>query len=245
MDRRRISRIAHSDHPVAAPLDDASVRGLLDRALRRGDERVLDLGCGEGAWLLRALAGHPEVTAEGVDTDAAALAKAARTAADLDVAGRLVLHEQDARRHTSASPFDLVLSVGATHAFGGLSATLSAVREHLAPSGHVLVGDGFWEQEPAPALVEMLGDFDDLATTVDRVVADGWTPVHGHISTRQELDAYEWSWTGSLAAWALDHPTDPDSGQALDAAARHRTEWLHGYRGTFGFVTLLLRRTTA
>lgn len=90
----------------------------------------------------------------------------------------------------------------------------------------------------------MLGDFTDLATTVDRVVADGWVPVYGHVSTRHELDAYEWDWTGTLASWALDHPDDPDSPHALAAAATHREEWLRVYRESFGFVCLVLRSTT-
>ena len=68
-----------------------------------------------------------------------------------------------------------------------------------------------WEREPSQEAVEMLGHFTDLATTMERVVADGWTPLHGHVSTRQELDDYEWAWTGSLARWALIHRADPDS----------------------------------
>jgi precorrin-6B methylase 2 len=54
MDRQLISALAHADHPVAAPLTDESVRRLLDHAIRRGDERLLDLGCGGGAWHIRA-----------------------------------------------------------------------------------------------------------------------------------------------------------------------------------------------
>jgi hypothetical protein len=75
------------------------------------------------------------------------------------------------------------------------------------------------------------------------VVADGWTPVYGHVSTLAEWDAYEWSWTGSLAQWALDHPDHPDHEQALQASAAHRGSWLNGYRGVLGFVVLLLRPT--
>ncbi|MEU1617094.1 class I SAM-dependent methyltransferase [Streptomyces sp. NPDC005722] len=245
MERRRISRIAHTHHPIAAPLDDAVVRHLLGRALRRGDERVLDLGCGEGAWLLRALDGRPKVTAEGVDLDTGALEKAAREATALGVGDRLTLHEGDAGGFAPPYLFDVVLSVGAAHAFGGLLPTLAAAREHLAPGGTVLIGDGFWEREPTQDVVDMLGEYEDLPSTVDRIVADGWTPVLAHVSSIREWDDYEWSWTGSLAEWALDHPGDPDSGAALEAAAVHRAEWLHGYRGTFGFVTLLLRRTTS
>ncbi|MEU5015880.1 methyltransferase domain-containing protein [Streptomyces angustmyceticus] len=244
MNREQISRLAHAHHPVKAPLDDDSVRRLLEHGLPHGNERVLDLGCGGGEWLLRALDLHPHLHAEGIDLSADDLAQAGRTATGRGVQERLVLHHQDAGTFSSPHPFDLVLSVGATHAFGGLLPTLAAVREHLAPGGRVLIGEGFWDREPSPEAVEMLGDFDDLATTVDRIVADGWTPVYGHVSTRGELDAYEWSCWGSLASWALDHPDDPDSAHVLETAGTRRTEWLRVYRDTWGFVCLVLRRTS-
>ncbi|GHB58239.1 SAM-dependent methyltransferase [Streptomyces viridiviolaceus] len=243
MDRQTISRLAHADHPIAAPLDDDSVRRLLARGLPRGDERVLDLGCGGGEWLLRALTTYPRLRAEGVDISEEALAHARRAADRLGVGDRLTLHHQDAARLVTAQGFDLVLCVGATHAFGGLPATLAAAREHLAPGGRVLIGDGYWERDPSPEAVDMLGDLADLPATLDLVTADGWTPVHGHLSTRRELDDYEWAWTGSLAAWALDHPADPDSAQALEAAATHRDQWLRVYRDVLGFVCLVLRPT--
>ncbi|MFF8913095.1 SAM-dependent methyltransferase [Streptomyces sp. NPDC015032] len=243
MNREQMSRIAHANHPIKSPLDDDSVRQLLRCAVPRGDERLLDLGCGGGEWLLRALAAHPHLRAEGVDVSEDALGQAREAASRLGVQDRLVLHHQEAARFSSARPFDVVLSVGATHAFGGLLPTLAAAREHLAPGGRVLIGEGFWERTPSPEAVEMLGDFTDLATTVDRVVADGWTPVHGHVSTRRELDDYEWACWGSLASWALDHPADPDSADVLDTAALRRTEWLRVYRDTWGFVGLVLRRT--
>lgn len=244
MDREMISRLSRTDHPINSPLDDASVRRLLDRTVVRGDERVLDLGCGEAAWLLRTLAAHPDVTAEGIDNSAQALAKARKEAADLGVEQRLVLHHQDAREFASPQPFDAVLSVGATHAFGGLLPTLDAALRYLVPGGRVLVGDAYWECEPTTEAREMLGEYEDLATTMDRVVAHGWTPVFGHISTRQELDDFEWCWTGSLATWALDHPEDPDSAEVLAVASTHRSQWLHSYRDSFGFITLVLRRTS-
>ncbi|MEU7892724.1 class I SAM-dependent methyltransferase [Nonomuraea sp. NPDC049152] len=244
MNRELISRLAHAHHPIAAPLNDESVHRLLQRALPRGDERALDLGCGGGEWLLRALAAHPDVRAEGVDTSEAALTHARKAASDLGVQDRLILHHQAAEDFPAAHAFDLVLSVGAVHAFGGLTPTLAAAREHLAPGGRVLIGDGYWEREPSQEAVEMLGDSMDLPATVDRVVAEGWTPVYGHISAREELDAYEWAWTGSLASWALDNPGDPDSPEALEVATNHRKEWLRTYRDTWGFVTLVLRRTS-
>lgn len=244
MSREQISGIAHADHPIKSPLDDDSVRGLLERGLPRGDERVLDLGCGTAEWLLRALATRPDLHAEGVDVSEVALTQARRTATRLGVDERLVLHHQEAADFVSAQPFDLVISIGATHAFGGLLPTLAAARRHLAPGGRVLIGESFWDRTPSPEAVEMFGDLDDLATTVDRVVADGWTPVHGHVSTRRELDDYEWACWGSLAAWALDHPADPAAAQVLETADAQRSQWLHGYRDSFGFLCLVLRRTS-
>ncbi|MBT2447762.1 class I SAM-dependent methyltransferase [Streptomyces sp. ISL-43] len=243
MSREQISGIAHADHPIKAPLDDDSVSRLLERGLPRGDERVLDLGCGTAEWLLRALATRPHLHAEGVDVSEVALTQARQAASELGVDERLVLHHQEAADFVSAQPFDLVVSVGATHAFGGLLPTLAAARKHLAPGGRVLIGESFWDRAPSPEVIEMFGDLDDLATTVDHVVADGWTPVHGHVSTRGELDAYEWACWGSLASWALDHPADPAGAQVLETATAQRSQWLHGYRDSFGFLCLVLRQT--
>ncbi|WP_225840354.1 cyclopropane-fatty-acyl-phospholipid synthase family protein [Streptomyces sp. NK08204] len=243
MNREEISRIAHAEHPIKSPLDDDSVGRLLERGLPRGDEHVLDLGCGAGEWLLRALATRPHLHAEGVDISEDALAQAATAAIGLGVQERLVLHHRKAEDFVSEEPFDVVLSFGATHAFGGLLPTLAAARRHLAPGGRVLLGEGFWDRPPSQEAIEMLGDFTDLATTVERVVADGWTPVHGHISTRRELDDYEWACWGSLAAWALDHPADPDSTHVLETATTRRREWLRVYRESWGFVSLVLRQT--
>ncbi|WP_030774175.1 SAM-dependent methyltransferase [Streptomyces sp. NRRL F-2664] len=244
MSPEEISGIAHAGHPIKAPLDDESVGRLLGHGLPRGDERVLDLGCGTAEWLLRALATRPDLLCEGVDVSEVALRQAGRAASELGFAERLVLHRREAADFVSPQPFDLVISVGATHAFGGLLPTLAAARKHLAPGGRVLIGESFWDRPPSPEAVEAFGDLDDLATTVDRIVADGWTPVHGHVSTRAELDAYEWACWGSLAAWALDRPDDAAAAQVLETANARRTQWLRGYRDSFGFVCLVLRRTS-
>ncbi|MGK5531241.1 SAM-dependent methyltransferase [Streptomyces sp. URMC 129] len=243
--------ITHAEHPVAAPLHDDAVAALLDAALAHvpGGGRLLDLGCGEAPWLLRALATRPSARAVGVDLSADTLASAAGAAKRLGVAGRLELRQTSAGEYAPGDPFDAVLCVGATHAFGGLLPALAAVGRHLAPGGCAVVGEGFWERGPTPAALAELDadpdDYADLATTVDRVVDAGWAPVHGHISSLAEWDAYEWRWTGSLTRWALDRPGHPDAPAARETVTAHRAAWLRGYRGVLGFVTLVLRRDEA
>ena len=245
LDRRQLSAIAHTDHPIAAPLSDEAVDRLLGRALGAGRRYLLDLGCGAGHWLLRAASGRPEVSGLGIDLDAGAIARGRDAVRAAGLAGRVELRVGDASTFSADRPFDCALSVGAAHAFGGLLPTLEGVRAHLCEAATVVVGDGFWEREPTDEVLAIgfeRAEFADLATTVDRVVAAGWAPIYGHVSTSAEWDDYEWSWSGSVTQWGLDNVGSAGAVEALEAGQRHRGEWLRGYRGVLGFVTLVLRR---
>ena len=176
IDRQRLSSVAHSHHPIAAPVSGVSVNRILRRADRRPAARILDLGCGEAAWALQALTHYPDGHADGI----------------------------------------------------------------------LLAGEGFWQVPPTPAALAALDavpeDFTDLAGLVDVAERAGWTPVYAHVSDAAEWDNYEWSWVGSLTEWALDNPGHPDAAAAGTLAREHREQWLRGYRGVLGFVTLVLRR---
>jgi SAM-dependent methyltransferase len=240
--------ITHADHPIAAPLAEPSVAQVLDRAMRGLERpRLLDLGCGEGAWLNRALSARPDATAVGVDLDPVGLERGRAEAAHRAVADRLELIAGDAAEHVPDRPFDVVLSVGASHAFGGTLPALRAAGERTAPCGALVFGEVFWEREPDEAALTALGEERDSYHSLDgllgAVAAEGWLPVYGHVSSLPEWDDYEWNWTGALTRWALDRPEHPESAAALETAAGHRAAWLGGYRGTLGFVTLVLRRS--
>ena len=242
MDRSELSGIAHAHHRVAAPVSRANVRTLVDRLVLPEGGRAVDLGCGHGVWLTELLAAHPTLTGVGLDLDLPADAVAGGR--DRGVGDRVRWEQGDAAGW-SGGAFDVVLCVGATHAFGGLDGTLAAVRRHLRTGGQVLLGDGVWEGPPSVAAQEALGDWPggltDLAGFLDRALAHGFEPGYGHVSTLEEWDDYEFSWTGSLVAWALrDAGTSEDREQALAAAREHREAWVRGWRRELGFVTVLL-----
>lgn len=247
MDRQRLSSIAHSHHPIAAPIFGVNVNRLLRRADRRPAARILDLGCGEAAWALQALAFHPDGHADCVDVSLCALERAAAAAAERGLADRLALHERDARTYVPDGDYDLVLCVGSTHVFDGFAGTLQMAGRHVNPDGILLIGEGFWQVPPTPRALAALDatpeSFTDLAGLVDVAERAGWTPVYAHVSDAAEWDNYEWSWTGSLTEWALDNPGHPDAAEALTVAREHRDQWLRGYRNVLGFATLVLRRT--
>lgn len=241
MDRQLLSAIAHRDHPIAAPVSAGNLDRLLRRAALPEGARILDLGCGAGEWSLRALELVPSAGADGVDISPHAVASANEAAVGRGLADRLTLHTMPADAFTPAQPYDLALCVGSTHAFGGLAETMEALARFVRPGGLALVGEGYWERPPAPEVAEAVGEYPDLAGTVELAESKGWLTVYAHVSDLAEWDEYEWSWTGTLARWAADNP-GPDGEQALAVMREHRDLWLGGYRGTLGFVTLLLRR---
>jgi SAM-dependent methyltransferase len=247
VDRQRLSSIAHSHHPIAAPIFGVNVNRLLRRADRRPAARILDLGCGEAAWALQALAHYPDGHADGVDVSRYALERAAQAAAERGLADRLTLHERDARTYVPDGDYDLVLCVGSTHVFDGIDGTLQMAGRHVSGEGILVVGEGFWQVPPTAQALAALDatpqDFTDLAGLVDAAERAGWTPVYAHVSDAAEWDNYEWSWIGSLTEWAIDNPGHPDAADALTLARNHRDQWLRGYRNVLGFATMVLRRT--
>ncbi|MDG4801960.1 class I SAM-dependent methyltransferase [Micromonospora sp. WMMD980] len=246
MDRQRLSSIAHSHHPIAAPVSGVNVNRLLRRADRRPAARILDLGCGQAAWAMQALAHYPDGHADGVDTSGPALERAAAAAEARGLADRLTLHERDARGYVPDGDYDLVLCVGSTHVFDGVAGTLKAAGRHVHPDGILMLGEGFWQAPPTPEALAALdadpADHTDLAGLVDVVEQAGWTPIYAHVSDTAEWDNYEWSWIGSLTEWALDNPGHPNAAEALAVAREHRDQWLRGYRNLLGFATMVLRR---
>ena len=242
VDRSEIFDIAHRRHPIAAPVAPERMRDLVGWLSPPAGGRAVDLGCGEGEWLQELLLAQPGLTGAGVDHMLPATA-AARTA-QRGLSDRVRWIETDAATWSDGL-FDVVLCVGASHAFGALGDMLTAVRRHLRPGGQALVGDTIWEGIPSAAALAALevsaGDFPDLAGQVRTIREHGFEPSYGHTSTVAEWDDYEFSWTGSLVDWALrEAPTTGDRDQALAAAREHREGWLGGWRRQLGFATLVL-----
>jgi SAM-dependent methyltransferase len=124
---------------------------LLDQLCLRGDERILDMGCGRGAVLLMAAQHLTTGRAVGVDlwrsTDQSGNSAEAtqRNAVAEEVADRVELHTADMTALPFAdNSFDLVLSSLAIHNINGRAGREKAISEAvrvLRPGGRLMIVD--------------------------------------------------------------------------------------------------------
>ncbi len=124
---------------------------ILDQLNLRGDERILDMGCGRGAVLLLAAQYLTTGRAVGVDLwrrfDQSGNSSEAtrRNAMAEGVAERVELHDGDMRALPfDDNSFDLVLSSLAIHNISGSAGREQAIREAvrvLRPGGRLLISD--------------------------------------------------------------------------------------------------------
>jgi len=137
---------------------------MLDSIPWRGDEQVLDIGCGRGLMLLGAAKRLKTGKAHGLDiwrNEGGAGNEAALTLANAQaegVAEKIELHTADARQLPFPdSAFDVVLSSWVLHKMTDSDDRVRAVREAarvLKPGGRIVLTDARYAEEYAATLAE-------------------------------------------------------------------------------------------
>lgn len=175
------------------PLSEEHAALLLKRLEIRPQARVVDLGCGWGELLTRAVAaGGAECQGVGVDTDSALLARGRALAAEKGLADRIEFLNQEAGGWKQ--PADRLLCVGASHAWGDIQTALMALTEVVRPGGRVLFGDGCWTRAPdsAGGAWALFGDsVRELDEIVGAAQTAGWRVIHLSTADQREWDEFE------------------------------------------------------
>ncbi len=227
--------------PLSADRADRLIEGLdLSPA-----DRVLEVGCGQGALLLR-LVRRWRCAAIGIDLDAAAVKAAQARASQAELA--VDFRCGDAKM-MAIPQVDLAVCIGATHAYGrGARAwenTLRVFSRLVRPGGSMLIGEGFWASPPTPEYLTFLGDSPGIEKTHHENIASaralGLLLQHAEVSSRDEWDAFEDAHHQAIERAAAAQPED----DALQLRRLQRQTWREGYRrwgrSTMGFGFYLLR----
>jgi SAM-dependent methyltransferase len=227
-----------------SPLSGERAALLLAEAEPAAGARVVDLGCGWGELLLRALEATPGATGDGVDNAASALARGRRNAEARGLADRVTFHEAAAASWPKTG-YDLAICIGATHAWPGRTGeALEALRRTVGPGGRVILGEGYWERTPSQAALDGLGaepdEFGSLADLVDQAAASRFRPLLISTASRDEWEVFESRYAGATERWLLANPDHPDATKVRTAVEAHRGGWLRGYRDELGFAYLVL-----
>ena len=111
----------------------------------------MDAGCGTASSVARRARRRPGF---GVERNPKCIAAARQSAAARTLASRCEFHVVDANEFEVArGAFDAGICIGSTHAFGAGDAaypnTIARLQQWVRPGGCVLLGEGYWKQEPA------------------------------------------------------------------------------------------------
>jgi SAM-dependent methyltransferase len=244
VDRDRASAIAHTGIAIGNPVPAAVLDRFIGECALSPDDRILDVGCGRGELLLRAV----ELTgcaAVGIDRSSRQIAIARSEAQRRIPNAEVTFHEADASAiRLDMQTLRLVACVGSTHAYGGLANALPELARFLGPTGRLLIGDGYWTQPPTPtylagwgATADELPDLAGLRASFERnrlKISDEY------LVTPADWDAYEEPWLANLDAHARANPDDPDSAEMLEWANEARARRSLG-PGVLGFALVLAR----
>lgn len=224
-----------------APLSEDHASLLLNRLGVSPGDSVIDLGCGWGELLLRAVAPVVSATGVGVDTDRSALRRGRDASAAAGLADRVTFSAAD----TSGWEIhgDRIICVGASHAWGGTREALGALGGLLRPHGRVLFGDGYWERAPGEAATAMFGaEVLALPDLVDTALALGWRVMHLSTADQREWDDFESTWRAGRQEWLLAHPDDRRADQTCEKIDSQLRDYIGVYRNVLGFAYLILER---
>ncbi len=232
-DTRDLRRAGSVAVEVNAPMGTARRESCVDWLSDRGASSVADLGCGHGRLLVQMAQAQPDLRGTGVDMDEVAIADARSHAGVLGVDQRVAFEVGDAARWSGEA--DAVVVIGVSHVFGGTARMLSHLTGLVTPQegGVALIGASVWAARPDRWARETFGELLRPDDMVDQAEAEGWTVDDLDLSTMQEWDDFEDTWTAGVEAVGTP--------QAL-AFANERRKESKRYRGTLGFAWLQLVR---
>lgn len=225
------------------PLSFEKAGRLMDAMSLTAKDRVLDVGCGRGEFLIR-LVEATNAHGLGIDINADLIQAAQDQAAKRVSQDRIEFRAEDAKDVSlDSDQFDAALCLGSTHAFGeGYAAypnALKALASAVRPGGQLLIGEGYWKKAPNLEYLELLGEpvgiYHDHAQNIALAERAGLIPLYAAVSNEEEWDHFEWSHRMRFERMAAENPDDLAAADKLTAIRKWHAGYLRWGRSTMGF----------
>lgn len=247
MDRWKFFDITHREHVFCNPMSVEKFEELIALLRLRPGDRVLDIATGKGELIIR-LAERYGVAGIGVDLSPYCVSDAKEKHQQRIPEAQLRFLEMDGADYEPEEPegFDLVACIGASWIYGDHKGTLKALKEMAAPGSWVVVGEPYWQQEPAAEYLEAIGEESGAYGThyenVETGQELGLELVYTLVSNQDDWDRYEGLQWYAAAAWASEHPEDPDVEELLKKVGENKKSYLKWGRDMLGWAIYVFKK---
>jgi hypothetical protein len=241
VDRWKFFDITHRDHLLCNPMNSAKLEELVALVRLEPGARVLEIATGKGEYIVR-LAERYGIEGVGVDLSPYCVADARSKHQERVPDARLSFLEMDGADYEPdiAESFDLVACIGASWIYGGHRGTLQALKGMAAQGGWIVAGEPYWREEPTVEYLEAIGEersaFGTHHENVQTGEELGLELVYTLVSSQDDWDRYEGLQWHAAAAWAREHPEDPDVEEVLKRVRENREVYLKWGRETLGWA---------
>ena len=207
-DRFEVFDALHHLMPICNPMTDADLDAVLDRTSPKAGDSLLDVACGHGELVIRAVERTP-LRAVGVDLSPWALVRCVQAAGQRPHVGSIEWRLGDAHDLPRGEGFEIVTCLGASWIWHGFRGTAEALISRTVPGGSVAIGDlRLREGADGRAVSESYGRVLTVGEQRD-ILEDLGIEIVGQIDAGPSgWDAYQDRILESVQAWAHEHPGD-------------------------------------
>ena len=229
------------------PVDEAKLDQLLDLLRLTPGSRVVDIGSGKGAMLLR-LAEKYSIQGIGVDKSPYSIRDAEERKREKGPRADISFLEMDGADYKPEARqlADLSMCIGASWVYNGYRNTLRALAKMTKPSGYVMSGEPYWKKEPPGEYLEAEGFpktlFDTHPGNVNTGEKEGLRLAYTLVSDEESWDRYEGLHWFAADQYAEEHPEDLDTAELLQRNAKAKESYLRWGRECFGWSIYLFRK---